>query len=270
MTIPSSDRLIGVRLLRCFSSWVHLQAVTLHQLTSCATLVHVFATLSSHHVRVVFDSSLINSVIISKSMFTTQSTPLLHEAACDAVCALLQVVADQENEDATAQNGQLTSTLNELRTLEDSLVQSIKNLEPAYHLAVAEEDTEKYVFIDLPSHDLVFSLQSIFRALNYCRVFTEIAEALLHRMLESTKNNNGTTNASNLFGLLDLVLTCVGHHDYEVNYINLVLLLIYLIIFNVFTRLLKLRLDFGTNYLKIFTTPMTTIEPSSSNLISSD
>lgn len=173
LTIPSSDRLIGVRLLRCFSSWVHLQAVTLHQLTSCATLGHVFATLSSHH-----------------------STPLLHEAASDAVCALLQVVADQENEDNTTQNGQLTSTLNELRTLEDSLVQSIKNLEPAYHLAVAEEDTEK--------------------ALNYCRVFTEIAEALLHRMLESTKNNNGTMNTSNLFGLLDLVLTCVGHHDYEV------------------------------------------------------
>lgn len=122
LTIPSSDRLIGVRLLRCFSSWVHLQAVTLHQLTSCATLGHVFATLSSHH-----------------------STPLLHEAASDAVCALLQVVADQENEDNTTQNGQLTSTLNELRTLEDSLVQSIKNLEPAYHLAVAEEDTEKFV-----------------------------------------------------------------------------------------------------------------------------
>lgn len=70
---------------------------------------------------------------------------MLHEAASDAVCALLQVVADQENEDNTTQNGQLTSTLNELRTLEDSLVQSIKNLEPVYHLAVAEEDTEKFV-----------------------------------------------------------------------------------------------------------------------------
>lgn len=172
--IHSSDRLIGVRLLRCFASWVHLHAVTLHQLASCATLGNVFATLSSH-----------------------QSTPLMHEAASDAVCALLQVVADQENDEAN-QDGQMASSnsLVELRNLEDSLVQSIKNLEPAYHLAVAEEDTEK--------------------AMNYCRIFTEIAEALLHRMLESTKNNNGTLNSVNLFSLLDLVLTCVGHHDYEV------------------------------------------------------
>jgi hypothetical protein len=68
----------------------------------------------------------------------------MHEAASDAVCALLQVVADQEN-DETNQDGQMGSSnsLIELRNLEDSLVQSIKNLEPAYHLAVAEEDTEK-------------------------------------------------------------------------------------------------------------------------------
>ena len=48
--IPSSDRLIGVRNLRCFASWVHLHAVTLHQLASCATLGNVFATLSSNQV----------------------------------------------------------------------------------------------------------------------------------------------------------------------------------------------------------------------------
>lgn len=52
--------------------------------------------------------------------------------------------------------------------------------------------------------------------MNYCRIFTEIAEALLHRMLESTKNNNGIRYSLNVFSLLDLVLTCVGHHDYEV------------------------------------------------------
>lgn len=68
----------------------------------------------------------------------------MHEAASDAVCALLQVVADQEN-DEDAHNGQLTSTLMELRSLEDSLIHSIKSLEPAYHMSVAEEDTEKSV-----------------------------------------------------------------------------------------------------------------------------
>lgn len=46
----SPDRLIGVRLLRCFSSWVSLQAVTLHQLASSAMLGNVFTTLSSHQV----------------------------------------------------------------------------------------------------------------------------------------------------------------------------------------------------------------------------
>ena len=50
LNVPNPDRLIGVRLLRCFSSWVSLQAVTLHQLASCATLGHVFSTLSSHQV----------------------------------------------------------------------------------------------------------------------------------------------------------------------------------------------------------------------------
>ena len=61
---------------------------------------------------------------------------------------------------------------------------------------------------------------SFFRALNYCRIFTEISEALLHRMLESSKNNNGAGITDHIFGLLDLVLTCVGHHDYEVSNIS--------------------------------------------------
>jgi len=167
-----TDRLIGVRILRCFASWVHLHSITLHQLASSATLVNVFGTLSSH-----------------------QSPPLLHEAAADAVCALLQVVADQENEELS-QDSHLISSLTELRSFEDTLVEKIKTLEPAYHMSVGEEDTEK--------------------ALNYCRIFTEISEALLHRMLESTKNNNGALMTDHLFSLLDLVLTCVGHHDYEV------------------------------------------------------
>ena len=45
-------------------------------------------------------------------------------------------------------------TLTELRALEDSLVESIRNLEPMYHAAVADEDMEK-VF-ELLSHHYVF------------------------------------------------------------------------------------------------------------------
>ena len=73
----------------------------------------------------------------------TKSSPLIHEAASDAVCALLQVVAEQENEDRSPHDTHALLSLTELRSLEDSLVQSIRNLEPAYHTAVAEEDTEK-------------------------------------------------------------------------------------------------------------------------------
>ena len=66
----------------------------------------------------------------------------MHEAAADAVCALLQVVADQENEELS-QDSHLISSLTELRSFEDTLVEKIKTLEPAYHMSVGEEDTEK-------------------------------------------------------------------------------------------------------------------------------
>lgn len=118
-------------------------------------LCHVRACIYNPFFPPRTSSFLICFVLFSTHGFPlSQSTPLLHEAASDAVCALLQVVADQENEDVATQNGQLTSTLNELRTLEDSLVQSIKNLEPAYHLAVAEEDTEKFVITRSCRHNL--------------------------------------------------------------------------------------------------------------------
>ena len=64
--IPSTDRLIMVRLFRCFASWVQLQVVTLCQLANCATLGNVFATLTNHQVtvfanRISFSSKFIAS-----------------------------------------------------------------------------------------------------------------------------------------------------------------------------------------------------------------
>lgn len=117
---------------------MNLQPVTLHQLTSCATLSHVFATLSHPNVNI---KCLILLHIYIVSLYE-QSPSLLHEAASDAVCALLQVVADHENDD-DAHNGVATHALHELRSLEDSLILSIKGLETAYHMAVAQEDIEK-------------------------------------------------------------------------------------------------------------------------------
>lgn len=48
--------------------------------------------------------------------------------------------------------------------------------------------------------------------LNYCRVFTELAESFLEKIV------SGSTPENPHFAIkiFDLVLTCVGHHDYEV------------------------------------------------------
>ena len=49
--------------------------------------------------------------------------------------------------------------------------------------------------------------------MNYCRIFTELGESFLEKIVSSSFVNN-----ENHFALkvLDLVLICVGHHDYEV------------------------------------------------------
>lgn len=48
--------------------------------------------------------------------------------------------------------------------------------------------------------------------MNYCRIFTELAESFKHKMV--TGCSTSTTHFA--LKILDLVLTCVGHHDYEV------------------------------------------------------
>lgn len=55
-------------------------------------------------------------------------------------------------------------------------------------------------------------LSLIHRSMNYCRIFTELAESFLEKIV------NGSCYIKRPFALkmLDLVLTCVGHHDYEV------------------------------------------------------
>lgn len=53
----------------------------------------------------------------------------------------------------------------------------------------------------------------LFRSVNYCRIFTELAESFLEKIV------SGSTDSKPHYALkiLDLVLTCVGHHDYEVS-----------------------------------------------------
>lgn len=100
----------------------------------------------------------------------------LHEAATDCICTLLQCLEDNNNQ----------------QTLETYLFNSVLNLEVSYHMSVANEDQEK--------------------SMNYCRIFTELGESFLERIIA---HSNETTQYYAL-KVLDLVLICVGHHDYEV------------------------------------------------------
>lgn len=144
---------IHIRILRCFTSWVSVQAITLPDVAENMVVAHAFHVLTNH-----------------------QAVPAVHEAATDCVCALLQCLEDNNNQ----------------QTLELQLFSSVMALEESFHLSVAHEDQEK--------------------SMNYCRIFTELAESFLEKIV------NGSCNNKPHFALkiLDLVLTCVGHHDYEV------------------------------------------------------
>lgn len=48
--------------------------------------------------------------------------------------------------------------------------------------------------------------------MNYCRIFTELAESFKQKMVTGC----ATSRTHFALKILDLVLTCVGHHDYEV------------------------------------------------------
>lgn len=48
--------------------------------------------------------------------------------------------------------------------------------------------------------------------MNYCRIFTELGESFLEKIVNTTYSNK----THYALKVLDLVLMCVGHHDYEV------------------------------------------------------
>lgn len=100
----------------------------------------------------------------------------LHDAATDCVCTLLQCLEDNNNQEA----------------LEMYLFNSVLNLEVPYHMSVANEDQEK--------------------SMNYCRIFTELGESFLEKIIVHGKDETPYYALK----VLDLVLICVGHHDYEV------------------------------------------------------
>lgn len=104
----------------------------------------------------------------------------LHDAASDVVCNFLK--------------GLRSSHLNHI--LDRNLFNEIAAFEKAYHISVAKECTEK--------------------SMNYCRIFCELADAFIPVMTEETKQGNPHFSIKTL----DLILICVGHHEYEVGEIT--------------------------------------------------
>ena len=108
------------------------------------------------------------------SLHAPHTPPDLHEAATDCMIALLARLEREDNE-----------------KLEASTVQTVQALGACYQAAVAEEDLEK--------------------SLNLCRVFTELGETFLMKIVSSPPHQPHFS-----VPILDMVLMCCQHPDYEI------------------------------------------------------
>jgi len=107
------------------------------------------------------------------ALSSPHSHPTLHEAASDCMISLLGRIEREDCGD-----------------LEQNTVTTVQQLATSYQNAVAEEDMEK--------------------CLNYCRVFTELGESFLIKIVSSPP---GQPHFS--LPILDTVLLCCQHPDYE-------------------------------------------------------
>lgn len=109
-----------------------------------------------------------------KALVAKDCTSTIHEAASDCICSALYCVEEIDKHQLMA----------------EGLYQAVLTLPDAYHMSVAEEDIDK--------------------SLNYCRIFTELAESFLEVIVETPNQGLGD------FKVLELLLMCIGHHQYEV------------------------------------------------------
>ncbi|XP_014673876.1 PREDICTED: transportin-3-like [Priapulus caudatus] len=101
-----------------------------------------------------------------------------HEAACDCLCAALFAVEEVDKHQALSQ----------------VLFEGVLTLPDAYLASVGEEDLDK--------------------SMNYCRIFTEMAESFLDCVIMTPNQGLGDLRT------LDLLLMCISHHQYEVSEIT--------------------------------------------------
>uniref|UniRef100_A0A6P7FJC4 Transportin-3 isoform X1 n=1 Tax=Diabrotica virgifera virgifera TaxID=50390 RepID=A0A6P7FJC4_DIAVI len=149
----------NVKVLRCFTSWISVGAISLNDLSDSIVINRAFEILNFKPQN---DKHTISAAF--------------HEAATDCICTLLLSLENNNNQ----------------LGLENYLFNNIINLDVPYHLSVANEDQGK--------------------SMDYCRLFTELAESFLEKIIA----NSNTKQMHYAIKILDLVLMCVGHHDYEV------------------------------------------------------
>ena len=113
-----------------------------------------------------------------KTLSNPGESPNVYEAAADCVIALLIRLEDHDKTPF-------------MSALELSVFTTVRRLHEPYELCVAHEDLDK--------------------ASNLCRVFTELAETFLVKMV-----NLDPRTPHFAITILDNLLTCCGHPDYEI------------------------------------------------------
>lgn len=119
-----------------------------------------------------------NNAIIMESfnLLNNPETDMkLHDAAADLLCSFLQCLE-----------------VNNQPVLETCIMQHIVQLDTSYNMSVAQEEIDK--------------------AMNFCRIFTCLAESFLDKMINTELEQQPHYSIKSL----DLVLNCIGHYDYEV------------------------------------------------------
>ncbi|KAM5255913.1 transportin-3 isoform 7-T7 [Ctenodactylus gundi] len=141
-------------------------------------LMKVFRCLGSWFNLGVLDSNFMANNKLLALLFEVlqqdKTSSNLHEAASDCVCSSLYAIENVETNLPLAMQ----------------LFQGVLTLETAYHMAVAREDLDK--------------------VLNYCRIFTELCETFLEKIVCTPGQGLGDLRT------LELLLICAGHPQYEV------------------------------------------------------
>lgn len=140
------------------------------------TIVKCFTSWICTHAVNICDTA--NNVIVSESfnLLNNPETDLkVHDAAADLLCSFLQCLEVVNNP-----------------MIEHNIMQEVVKLETAYHMSVAQEEIDK--------------------AMNFCRIFTTLAESFLDKMINTEPDQQPHYSIQSL----DLVLNCISHYDYEV------------------------------------------------------